>query len=213
MKQYLARNQKISKMSGVRTFNWGIPAFRAKDGFITCPYAGKCAGGCYARPGQGFYGYPHVQKAYEARLALSKTPEFIDTINRELRSFKVERLRIHDSGDFYSWGYATDWITIVRANPKVHFYAYTKAITVVRILSWPENITFILSEGGQLDHMINRDVDRHSRVFINHQDILDSGYADASSDDSQALGPNHRIGLLYHGASKRKAFTTGEAKV
>jgi hypothetical protein len=48
---------------------------------------------------------------------------------------------------------------------------------------------------------------RHSRVFKDLQSLNEAGYADASKDDSVALGPNPRIGLIYHGA-KSKEWTT-----
>lgn len=212
MINYLARNAKMIK-SGPKIFNWGIPAFRAKDGFVTCPGAAQCAAGCYARPGQGFYGYDHVSKAYHRRLDLSFKPEFVDTIDAEIKRKKARVIRVHDSGDFYSKKYVTDWQEIAKRNPETKFYSYTKNIPLVREFFWPENWTMIYSEGGKYDDQINRRWERHARVFINERDIEAAGYANATHDDMvAAFGPNHKIGLAYHGTWKNKAFQTGPQK-
>lgn len=177
---YLTRNEKM-KRSGKGWWNWSIPAFQSESGFRTCPGAKDCIMGCYARPGQGWYGYPHVKKAQERRLALSKTDDFIE-----------------------------DWILIAKHFPKIQFYSYTKNIPLVQEFFWPENWVMIYSEGGKYDHMINRAWQRHSRVFKFEEDIEPAGYANASHNDAVALGENHRIGLAYHGRSKDRAFQTGE---
>lgn len=205
MKDYLAVNTKMAKISGERTFNWGIPAFRSQDGSVTCPGAGKCAAGCYAQ--QMFYIMGHVKRAYEARLELSRSPEFVDVISAEIIRRKVRRLRVHDSGDFYSADYADNWAKIAKAFPLTHFYSYTKNIPLIKCLFWPKNFTFIYSEGGKFDKYISYENDRHSRVFLNREELLKAGYADASTDDSQALGENLKVGLIYHGHANR-AFKT-----
>lgn len=206
MKKYLTQNAKMAKMSGLKTFNWGIPAYQAKDGFKTCPWAGACAVGCYAR--QGAYVWSNVSQAFEARLALSRSPRFVETIDAEIKRRKIKRLRIHDSGDFYSGKYRDDWFAIMRANPGTLFYAYTKAIPLFRTVQRPANFTLIFSEGGKLDKLINQTEMRHSRVFSSVDALKQAGYADASKDDSQATGPNHKIGLIYHGHKSRAWGTT-----
>lgn len=206
MVNYLTQNSKIKKMTGVKTFNWGIPAYQSVTGLKTCPWAGSCAKGCYAR--QGAYIWGNVSPAFERRLALSQSPEFIDVLDAEIKRRKVSRLRIHDSGDFYSKQYRDAWYTIMMRNPLVEFYAYTKALPLFKCPNdRPVNFTVIFSEGGTRDTDIDITRDRHSRVFTNEAELLAAGYVNASKDDANALGPNHRIGLIYHGA-KSKAFST-----
>lgn len=141
MKNYLSQNSKIKKMTGVKTFNWGIPAFRSKDGFSTCPKAGICAKGCYAK--QGAYTWSNVSQAFENRLTLSQSNQFIDTLNAEIKRRKVQRLRIHDSGDFYNAEYLDKWLKIVQANPDVQFYAYTKMVEMFKSYTLPNNFPVI----------------------------------------------------------------------
>lgn len=197
-------------MSGIKTFNWGIPAFRSASGFVTCPFAGQCATGCYAQ--QATYIWTPVKAAYERRLALAKSDSFVETIDAEIKRRKVKRLRVHDSGDFFSPAYRDAWLEIMQRNPYTVFYAYTKSIPLFQGVAIPSNFTLIYSEGGKLDHLIDHTTTRHSRVFPDAAALQAAGYADASQDDSQATGPNHRVGLIYHGYSSR-AWTTGNERV
>lgn len=198
---WLTQNSKMKKMSGVKTFNWGIPAYRAADGFKTCPNAAACAIGCYAT--MGAYMFSNVAKVFESRLKLSQSPEFSAVINAELERRHVERLRIHDSGDFYSVDYIQTWLGIMRNNPAVQFYAYTKMVALFKAHAKagfiPDNFTVIYSFGGTQDKLIDRNVDRHSWVFPSLKALKAAGYADASKNDSVALGANPKIGLIYHG--------------
>lgn len=204
MKNYLSQNKKMKKMSGLKTFNWGIPAYRSKSGFVTCPFAGKCATGCYAL--QGAYVWSNVNQAFEARLQLSKGDTFVQVLDAEIKRRKVQRLRVHDSGDFYSPAYRDKWFEIMRLNPQTAFYAYTKAIPFFDGVALPDNFKLIYSEGGKLDHLI-KPTDRHSRMFNTLEELQAAGYANASQDDSQAIGPNPMVGLVYHG-HKSKAWST-----
>jgi hypothetical protein len=199
--QLLAQNSKLKKTTGKRSFNFGIPAYRSQSGFKTCPKAGACAVGCYAR--SGAYRFSNVAAAYETRLAATFLPDFGDRIRAEVGKKRVERLRIHDSGDFYSETYLETWKDIARSLPAVEFYAYTKQVKMLkkhlRSADWPKNFFIIFSQGGTEDKSIDPRTDRHSRVFETHEALRASGYADTSGDDAVALGPNPRVGLVYHG--------------
>ncbi len=204
IQNYLTQNSKIKAMSGVKTFNFGIPAYRAASGFVTCPYAGTCASGCYAQ--QGAYVWGNVKPAFERRLDLTKSPAFVTIIDAEIKRRKIARVRIHDSGDFYSPQYLEKWLEIIRRNPLTSFYAYSKSIPFFMRVEMPDNFQVIFSEGGKLDDWI-KPTDRHSRVFTSLAELQKAGYADASKDDSNATGKNKRVGLIYHGA-KSKAWNT-----
>jgi len=201
---WLTQNSKIKKMTGAKTYNWGIPAYKSANGFKTCPNAAACAKGCYAT--MGAYTFSNVAKVFENRLALALSPEFVNTINAEIRRRKVERLRIHDSGDFFNQEYTERWLQIIRENPTCTFYAYTKMISMFKRLqasgAIPANFIIIFSYGGTEDKLIDRKVDRHSWVFASLDELLKQGYADAHENDSVAMGDNPRIGLVYHGTKK-----------
>ena len=127
--QLLTRNSKIRK-SEKRTFNFGIPAYQSTTGLKTCPNAGACAKGCYALAGA--YRFSNVAQAFERRLAVTQSNEFIDLMLKEIDANRAERIRIHDSGDFYSEEYLQRWLKIIRARPHVEFYAYTKMISLFK---------------------------------------------------------------------------------
>lgn len=198
---WLTQNSKIAKMTGVKTYNWGIPAYQAKDGFKTCPNAAACKRGCYAT--QGAYLFSNVAKVFENRLKLAQSLTFVNTIDAEIKRRKVERLRIHDSGDFFNAEYLERWLIIIRANKNTTFYCYTKMVSLFKKYSAdgliPDNFIVIYSYGGTEDKLINRDTDRHSWVFASLEALQAAGYADAHIDDSVAMGTNPKIGLVYHG--------------
>lgn len=213
----LTQNSKI-KGSGTDkyvVYNFGIPAFKSATGLMTCPMAGTCSRGCYAR--QGAYAWSNVSQAFERRLAATQSDTFItdmafeirDKVIRAARKNKQVIIRIHDSGDFYSPEYLSRWLAIMAVFPSVRFYAYTKMLPLFKRYTLPANFTVIYSEGGKADHLICTETDRHSRVFPDLESLTRAGYADASHDDLvAALGDNKKIGLIYHGA-KSKAWNTG----
>lgn len=205
-KNYLTENAKMRKSGGLRTFNFGIPAYKSESGFKTCPLAGECAKGCYAT--MGTYTWTPTKRAYEARLALTLKPEFVSTLDAEIKRRKlIKRVRIHDSGDFYNKKYFEKWLELATLNPSVEFYAYTKMISMTKGYKLPDNFKIIYSFGGKQDHLIDVSQDRHSAVFTDAIELNRLGYIDASNDDNLALTENKRVGLIYHGY-KSKQWST-----
>ena len=201
---------KKSSQNGIDVYNFGIPAFMSRTGVKTCPKAGVCATGCYARGGS--YLYPNTVNAYESRLELTQSNTFIDLMVAEVK-FKTLRayskgneclIRIHDSGDFYSPEYWNKWKHVVNQCQSTKFYAYTKMVQFFKSQNdIPHNFRLIYSYGGLEDKLVNRSKDFHSMVFSSDVDLQTQGYSDASNDDLvAALGSNHRIGLVYHGLKK-----------
>lgn len=206
-----AKMRKTAKATGVAVFNFGIPAFKSVTGLMTCPNAKNCVAGCYAR--SGTYRFKNSVNAYEKRLELTLSSEFADimTASVTLERLKAERngqrlyIRIHDSGDFYSEEYLMKWIDVMKRNPSVQFYAYTKQVSMIKkfraIGFLPDNFTVIFSLGGREDGLINRDTDRHARVFDSIESLQLDGYVNGTDDDMVAAsGLSNLIGLVYHGA-------------
>lgn len=220
----LTQNGKMKKSQNETwdVYNFGIPAFLSRNGIKTCPKAGQCATGCYAR--SGAYRFKNVVNAYEKRLELTQNENFVDLVLADLNLKVIQAksknktclIRIHDSGDFYSIEYWNKWRSIMIQRPDVSFYAYTKMIKMFNnykgIALIPHNFRLIYSYGGLEDSHIDTTKDFHSKVFQNETDLLAAGYADASNDDLvAALGPNNKIGLVYHGL--KKYDNTGWKKV
>jgi hypothetical protein len=193
MTKLFTRNGKLKKAE-FYTVNFGIPALK------TCPMAEACKDFCYAN--KGAYAWPQVKQAYEWRFQQTRKPEFITmAIDALSRIRKLQKVRIHDSGDFYNKEYLYKWIEIAKAFPKIEFYAYTKRVKLLKD-NWnalPSNMTIIFSIGGKEDHLIDQNVDRHSKIFNTIEELSNAGYIDTSYNDSNAVSrDNFRIGLVAH---------------
>lgn len=202
--QLLTQNSDLKK-TGI--FSWTLPAHIAKlpDGtiFKTCPQAGICAGMCYAK--NGTYLFPKVKEAHLAKLkmVLDNPEKWYLTMLEELSKPKYSGkfIRIHDSGDFFAEWYAELWLDLAKGNHNKTFYAYTKEVAMFKRLAEagriPDNFIVIFSYGGNQDHLINPETDRHSDVFPDYDKMIAEGYNDIADDDKQAaINPNHKVGLF-----------------
>ena len=160
-----AKMKKTSKENKAKIFNFSIPAYKTKDGRITCPFADSCVKYCYAQKGN-YIRFPKISELMEEKYKISKTNSFIPLMNEEIRKKKATHVRIHDSGDFYSPTYLQKWVDIATQNNDVIFYAYTKSIKFfIDGLKLPKNLKIIFSEGSKTDDLINTAKDRHARIF------------------------------------------------
>jgi hypothetical protein len=187
-------------------YGWTLPAHHTKlsDGkkFNTCPQAGVCGAFCYAK--NGTYNFPDVKKAHLEKLewVLNDLNGWAEAVRSELTKEKYfgGYVRIHDGGDFFSQAYAEAWFRIARNSPHVNFYSYTKEVKLFKEIlagKLPKNFTLIYSFGGKQDHMIDREVDRHSDVFPDYDEMILAGYNDIGDDDKlSAYHPNHKVGLF-----------------
>lgn len=198
----LTQNSKLKKTSkalNLRVFNFGIPAYKSASGKITCPMADECVKFCYAK--KGAYIWSNVQPAFEKRYQLSKTLEFIDAMNAEIKKKRPDYVRVHDSGDYYSRSYLAKWITIANQNPDVRFYSYTNMIDMILKTNLPDNYDIIFSDSGKQKHLINERQHRHTKIFSSISDLLSAGYTDASSVDLMAtkwFNSTNKVGLVFH---------------
>jgi hypothetical protein len=172
----LTQNKKMKKAT-LKTWNFDIPAGK------TCIGADKCLDYCYAT--KGFYKMPIVARKHENNLLASKNNSFTHLINFEInelkRKNKIEALRIHSAGDFYSREYLLKWIDIANNNPDIVFYCYTKSIPLFIKLKLPENFRVIYSRGGKYDHVI----DQYRLRSCELVEAYDDG--DTTSDDNDSM--------------------------
>ncbi len=198
----LTQNSKLKKTSkalGLRVFNFGIPAYKSASGKLTCPMADSCVKFCYAK--KGAYLWSNVKPAFENRYQLSKTNDFVEAMNAEIRKKKPDYVRVHDSGDYYSTAYLNKWIEIAIHNPDVRFYSYTNMIDMMIKASLPDNYDIIFSDSGKQKNLINETKHRHTRIFSTNSDLISGGYVDASKIDLHAtrwFSKNHKVGLVFH---------------
>ncbi|MEM1953379.1 MAG: hypothetical protein QW299_08650 [Candidatus Caldarchaeum sp.] len=117
---------KISK-----AFVFSIPAVK------TCPGRSRlCESVCYADRGR--YVFPSVRESLQKRWELSRRKDFVAIVNQDFAEIRklfwlppgkkyTCACRIHGSGDFYDAAYARKWLAIVRENPDVYFFGYTRS--------------------------------------------------------------------------------------
>ena len=198
----LTQNTKLKKTSKelkLRVFNFGIPAYKSASGKLTCPMADECVKFCYAK--KGAYIWSNVKPAFEKRYQLTKTDDFVEAMNAEIRKKKPDYVRVHDSGDYYSRAYLKKWIDIANSNPNVRFYSYTNMIDMMLKTSLPDNYDIIFSDSGKQKHLIDERKHRHTKIFKSNADLNSAGYTDASSIDLHAtrwFNNTIKVGLVFH---------------
>lgn len=200
MKKHLRWSSQNAKVKGIRGLSFGIPAFRSRDGFTTCPQAGKCAAICYARQGK-YVIMPTVVEAREFNLNFIRThtmQEFVDAVRADLLHLTKTFVRVHDSGDFFSQDYLDAWYEVARGFPKKIFYAYTKSFHLDLWSRRPENFRIVQSEGGLLDAVIRKDLP-YARIFEDHAERETARFEDGAHSDIPAIEGKLHIGLVYHG--------------
>lgn len=91
----------------------------------TCPC--HCTG-CYATKGN--YNYPDQIKllAKKTWIAYNDMAFLESAINAQILVDDIKMIRIHAAGDFFSAEYVDMWKRIIRNNPDVKFWTYTKHI-------------------------------------------------------------------------------------
>ena len=97
----LTQNTKIKETGdklNKRVFNFSIPAYKSQTGKVTCPFADKCIKFCYAQKGN-YKRFPSVRNGMEKKYQLTKEPNFVQLMNKEILKKKPDFIRVHDSGD------------------------------------------------------------------------------------------------------------------
>jgi len=134
-------NHKLSNKQGI----WTLPR-------STCIGAGICRKYCYAKKMESF---PHVRESREWKLEQTKKESFISDMISEIKRRKIEIVRIHESGDFYSQEYLEKWKKIAKKLPNIRFYAFTKAFEL-DFSNLPRNFIIIQSYGSRYDNKIDK---------------------------------------------------------
>ncbi len=136
---------------GALIHSWSTPVDK------TCPGASEtCLSLCYAR--RGHYHSRRVQAALMKNLIIAKSKEFVPWMNLQLRVQFVRVLRVHAAGDFFNGKYIRNWMKILRANPQVIAFSYTRTWAV------PEYFDAIVELGRQPNMQLWLSFDRDMAV-------------------------------------------------
>lgn len=206
-------NEKLNKDNGgiYNIIGFGIPAdyYFEHNGekYNTCPCALGCRDICYAK--QGSYRFKNVVESRKYNLDMTLRDDFANLAIEDLRRMKkINTVRIHDSGDFYTFEYYRKWCDIANALPHMIFYAYTKTVNMDIFTDKPDNLHITQSLGGKHDDLVNLGMP-HSRIFTSEEDRINAGYVDGNVNDVPAIEGLVKIGLVYHG---NKNLTEGQKK-
>ena len=201
--ELLTQNRKLKKTSkhfDKRVFNFGLPAYKSNTGKVVCRMADECKKFCYAK--KGAYIWSNVFPAFEKRLQISMQDNFVDLMVEEIKKKKVEYVRVHDSGDYYDKRYLAKWFKIAELLPNVRFYSYTNEIGMIKnSKDIPKNYDFIFSGSGKQSYLIDKKVDRHSKIFDSLDNLKKDKYTNCSNYDLYATrwyNDTKKVGLIYH---------------
>ena len=223
-------NKKLSK----DTLILSLPAGR------TCPGADKCKSfieidkdnkrilkrgndcifTCFAASEE--LRYPNVYKSRKYNFDLINSyvlnndlKGLTELINESIRAKKknVNKIRIHESGDFYHPLYLEAFKNVAGMNKDLIFYCYSKSLLLFPTnRSIPKNFFLTASYGGKYDFLIDRGYfKRFSKVVFSVEEALRLGLS-IDTDDSHCYldkGKNG-FGLLLHGMQE-KGSLAGEA--
>lgn len=112
---------------------------------------------------------------------------------------RATHVRIHGAGDFYAPRYFDLWVETARANPGIHFWAFTKSPHFwVRHLTkfgpLPPNLVMNASRGGKHDYLIDAHGLKCAEVFHDIRDVPADMPID--TDDYFAQTPGASFALL-----------------
>lgn len=130
---------------------------------VTCPGRTPWCASCYA---VGAERYPSTAALLARNLAALRAaatvPAMAALLARAIDDYRGEHahasertgrtlpltFRIHWDGDFYSVNYARAWARVIRANPDIRFWAYTRSfdrVNVIPTLAGIDNLALYLS--------------------------------------------------------------------
>lgn len=119
-----------------------IPVFNLPE-VKTCPFRTEfCEKYCYAKKATRLY--QHTKEKREYNFQASLKPDFVFRIITEIQKFNSSKIRLHESGDFYSIDYFQKWIEIINKFKNITFLAYTRNILLAEF-KIPENFKLYFS--------------------------------------------------------------------
>jgi hypothetical protein len=151
---------------------------------------------------------------FDALKACKTANEFTKLISDSLQANKqfnkIEKVRLHSSGDFFSQAYFDGWLNVARRFPNILFYCYTKSLSlwVNRLNSIPVNFKLTASKGGKFDNLIQEHNLRFCEVVLSHEEAEKKGLP-LDHDDSYAWKHDVSFGILIHGTQSAGSEAMG----
>ena len=134
-----------------------------------------------------------------------------DLINRSIQANKknINKVRIHESGDFFNILYLKAWLNVAKLNKDLKFYCYSKSLNFFMEVLLPNNFYMVASYGSRFDYLIDQGYfPKYSKVVFSEAKAVKLGL-EIDKDDSLCFG-NKAFALLLHGL-QQKGSEAGEA--
>jgi len=137
----------------------------------------------------------------------------VELINNSLNKYltkSIKKVRIHDSGDFFSGEYLRAWLRVAILNPDIKFYCYSKSLNLFGSnVSIPDNFYLTASMGGKYDYLIHKGYFKRYAIVVNS---VNEAYSlgilhrnkpyEIDKDDSSCL-KEEPFALLLHGTQPK----------
>ena len=136
-------------------------------------------------------------------LAIRKDVEKMTSLIMDSLPMDADYIRVHVGGDFVTSEYMLSFYNVARMNPKIKFYAYTKAI------GWmqdnedmrPKNFRMIASFGSKQDNLITKETISANVVFHPSETKLPIDH-----NEYYAINDKGSFSLLLHGTQKSNSL-------
>jgi hypothetical protein len=189
-------NAKLSKTTAIFSLPAGHTCMGARD----CLARKDISFRCYAATSENMFRNVRVSRWRNFDMLRGKSIADMVTLISQSLPRNIKLVRIHSSGDFFSQTYFDAWLQVVRANPSIVFYAYTKALPfwVYRLKELPANFRLIASRGGKFDTLIDQYKLRCAEVVFSESEAKAKGLK-IDHDDKLAWQSDKNFALLLHG--------------
>jgi len=117
---------------------------------------------------------------------------------QNVRKLNTKRVRIHESGDFFSAEYLLLWLLVAKQNPDLDFYCYSKSLNLFMGLELPENFYLTASYGGKFDYLIDEGFFPRYAKVVNSLEEADAMGLPVDVNEDHCFLPG-AYALLVHG--------------
>jgi len=193
-----------------------------KDNKRTLKRGNDCIFTCFAASEE--LRYPNVYKSRKYNFDLingyvlnNDLKGLTELINQSIQVKKknVNKVRIHESGDFYHPLYLKAFKNVAEMNKDIIFYCYSKSLKLFLNNRLPKNMFLTCSYGGKYDFLIDKGYfKRFSKVVFSENEAIRLGLS-IDTDDSHCYQDKGKNGfaLLLHGMQERGSVAAEALKV
>ena len=192
-----------------------------KDNKRTLKRGNDCIFTCFAASEE--LRYPNVYKSRKYNFDLingyvlnKDLKGLTELINQSIQVKKknVNKVRIHESGDFYHPLYLEAFKNVAKMNKDIIFYCYSKSLKLFLNNELGNNFFLTCSYGSKFDYLIKDNFKRFSKVVFSENEALKLGLP-IDTDDSHCYldKGNNGFGLLLHGMQESGSVAAEALKV